>query len=705
MSDSQNRPARPPAARDRAVKLLGAAIDAGTLILAANDGKPTATLPSGQAVVLSPALKQPLALRRWLRQLYAAEVGTQPPDDALRAMWDDLLSRAEALAPHPRPALMLLPGDNRAVPSSEEALGAAVFSRETGGSASQADLAVALADEAGVELWHTPAGEAYATTAKDGARDHRKVSSPDFKRWIQALYFETHSKAIRRESLSDAVGVLEGRALMGPEHEVHVRVAEHGGNVYIDLGDRKRHVVVISPSGWRVTQDVPVRFRRPSGSLPLPMPARGGSIDQLRPLINVADDDGWVLLVGFLVAALHPSGPYFVLVLVGEQGTAKSTATRLVVCLLDPKDAPVRRPPREERDLAIAARHGRIVAFNNLSHLSDALSDALSSLATEGGFVTRSLFTDDDEARFKERRPIVANGIPDFVTRGDLADRSMKLVLQRITKRREEADVLAAFERVRPGVLGALFDAVSTALRDRAGVVLEDPPRMADATKWITAAETAFGWPRGRFLAAYRRCVATTYGAVLEADPVAEALLAFATTAGWTGSAGDLFKTLRCPGGENPGAARDRGWPKTPHGMAGAIRRLAPALRRAGVEVTDLGTDKIRRVQVWHIARAPDGGSISGREGSEVSEGSDGEERPPAGPTGREPSAEPWLFSKAHPESTGDSDAADLSSLASLPSLPVPTLRRDDDEADDSWVCGTCGARVSDGHECPGESS
>ncbi len=138
---------------------------------------------------------------------------------------------------------------------------------------------------------------------------------------------------------------------------------------------------------------------------------------------------------------------------------------------------------------------------------------------------------------------------------------------------------------------------------------------------------------------------------------------------------------------------------------AGAIRRLAPALRRAGVEVTDLGTDKIRRVQVWHIARAPDGGSVSGREGSEVSEGSDGAERPPAGPTGREPSAEPWLFNKAHPGSSGDTDAASLPSLASLSSLPVPTSRREDDEADDSWLCDACGARVADGHECPGGAS
>lgn len=700
MSDPIEPPARPQAARDRAVRHLLAALDRREAVIETGALGGTVTLPVNRTVHLRHGGSPPAALRRWLRQMYATAEGTQPPGDALRAMYDTLWSRADEFSAARE---SLPPVDQGEVSRGEtdESIGEAVFDRDADGG-SQADLAVALAEEAGIELWHTPAGEAYATTTKDNARDHRRVAATDFKRWMQALFFAAHGKAIRRDSLSDALGVLEGRALMEPEHDVHVRVAEHEGRIYIDLADRERRIVEISTSGWRVGQDAPVRFRRPKGSLPLPVPVQGGSIDDLRPLINVADDDGWVLFVGFVIAALHPSGPYFVLVLVGEQGTAKSTATRLVVGLLDPKDAPVRRPPRDERDLAIAARHGRIVAFNNLSHLSDSLSDSLSSLATEGGFVTRALFTDDDEARFKERRPIVANGIPDFVTRGDLADRSIKLVLQRITKRRYEASVLAEFEQVRPRVLGAMFNAVSEALRNRDGVVLDDPPRMADATRWVTAAESAFGWPPGRFLAAYRRCIATTYAAVVEADPVAGALLAFATASGWCGSAGDLFQVLKCPGGDQPGAARDRGWPKTPHGMGGALRRLAPALRRAGVEVTDLGTDRVRRVQMWHIAQPTDAGSVAGEEASQGSQGSDEAQDHGPEPSRREPSCEPSLFDKARAPWVGETKAVSLASLASLPIPPLPGGETADDEG---WYCDPCGAWVAEDHDCPGAPS
>ena len=56
--------------------------------------------------------------------------------------------------------------------------------------------------------------------------------------------------------------------------------------------------------------------------------------------------------------------------------------------------------------------------------LEKAWLDAIASLATEGGFVLRQMYTDDGETRFRGSRPVILNGIEDFVVRGDLADRS-----------------------------------------------------------------------------------------------------------------------------------------------------------------------------------------------------------------------------------------------------------------------------------------
>ena len=68
---------------------------------------------------------------------------------------------------------------------------------------------------------------------------------------------------------------------------------------------------------------------------------------------------------------------------------------------------------------------------------------------------------------------------------------------------RQEEALWARFEEVRPRVLGALLDAVSIAMRNKAKVKLVSRPRMADFAAWIVAAEPALGWPAGAFLDSY----------------------------------------------------------------------------------------------------------------------------------------------------------------------------------------------------------
>jgi len=88
----------------------------------------------------------------------------------------------------------------------------------------------------------------------------------------------------------------------------------------------------------------------------LPHPVAGGSIEELWPFVNVPDDEQRVMAVSWLVTALRPTGPYPVLILQGEQGSAKSTTARVLRSLVDPSSVPLRTAPRNEQDLAIHAQ-------------------------------------------------------------------------------------------------------------------------------------------------------------------------------------------------------------------------------------------------------------------------------------------------------------------------------------------------------------
>ncbi|HHV54503.1 MAG TPA: hypothetical protein GXX55_03520 [Firmicutes bacterium] len=455
------------------------------------------------------------------------------------------------------------------------------------GKKAKAEVLVELALEA-TDLWHDPEGEPWATIyPDDGHREHWPLRSRAFRRYLGRLFHQhTGGGAPGSKTIQDALDVLEGVALWdGPEHPVFTRVAELGGYLYLDLADERWQAVEIGPDGWRVlpAEAVPIRFRRPRGMLPLPEPTRGESLGLLRPYLNLPDEEAWLLLRGWLVGALHPRGPYPVLAVMGEQGTGKSLLVRFLRYLLDPNTAPLRTSPRDEGDLIIAARNGWVIALDNLSGLPQWLSDAVCRVATGGGLGKRELYTDLDEVLVDVRRPVILNGIDDLTTRDDLRDRSIALTLPTLPEdeRREESELWAAFEQDRPAILGALLDAVAAAMRHREETKLDRLPRMADFARWAAAAGRAAGWTPEEFMAAYTGNRQEAAEAGVEASPIGHAILRLVGARGtWEGTATDLLNALRQVVGED-----DRTLPKAPETLSNHVRRLAPALRVAGIDV------------------------------------------------------------------------------------------------------------------------
>jgi hypothetical protein len=454
---------------------------------------------------------------------------------------------------------------------------------------SQATRLVKLALAAGVELFHTPDQEAHATLSIDGHQETWPLKVKGFRRWLARLFYEQNEKSPGGQAIQDAVGVLEGQACFdGPEHPVYTRLAAHNGAIYLDLANEAWQVVEITATGWRVIDTPPVKFRRPRGMLPLPTPVDGGILSRLRDFVNISRDseNDWRLLVSWLLAALRPTGPYPVLVVHGEQGSAKSTLVRVLRSLVDPNTAALRTTPRDERDLVIAAKNAWLIALDNLSHLPEWLSDGLCRLATESGFATRELYTDDEEALFSAQRPIVLNGIEELATRPDLLDRAILLYLPTIPddKRQDEAQFWEQFETARSGLLGALLDVVASALGTLPSVTRDRLPRMADFARWACAAAPRCGWTAQDFLEAYTGAREATHELTLEASPVAPVLRELlASQKQWEGTASELLTALDGLAGEK--SSKQKTWPKNGRALSNTLRRLSPTLRAIGIQV------------------------------------------------------------------------------------------------------------------------
>jgi hypothetical protein len=448
------------------------------------------------------------------------------------------------------------------------------------------------------KLFHDAAGVPYATFDVSGHRETWPLRSGGFRSWVTHQYWLRNRRAVSSQARQDAIAVLEAHALFeGPELRVALRVAEANGRLYLDLGDPEWRAVEITATGWTVVSDSPVRFRRPKGMLALPEPVRGGRLDELRHLLNVGDDDAWRLLLAFMVGALRPRGPYWVLVLAGEQGSAKTTTSREIRALLDPATSPDRARPRDDRDLVIAASNGHLIAYDNLSSLQEWQSDGLARLATGAGFGTRQLYTDADETLFFASKPIILNGVGELAERPDLLDRALLVTLPRIPDecRRPDEELWAAFEEARPRILGALLDATSAALAGYKKVQLRRLPRMADLARWVTAAEPALGWQPGAFMETYRENRASAHELAISAALIAAPVRAVAEAGGFTGTPSDLLVALSLRVDEATTKRRD--WPSNPKVLSDQLRRLAPNLRALGVGVR-FGRGHNRRIEI-----------------------------------------------------------------------------------------------------------
>ena len=436
-------------------------------------------------------------------------------------------------------------------------------------------------------LFRSTDGEtAFATIPVGDHHETWPVRSKGLRRWLIGRFYLVENKPPAAQALSDALGTLEAKAQFGgPVHDVHVRLAGAGEAVYLDLANRRWEAVEVTGAGWRVITDPPVKFRRAKGMLPLPRPVAGGRLAALRQFVNVRDDAQWALLIAWALAALRPSGPYPVLNLTSEHGSGKTTTGEVLRRLIDPNSAMLRATPRDVRDVMIAATNSWMVAFDNLSGLPPWLSDCLCRLSTGGGFSTRELYTDGDEMIFAAQRPALLNGIEEVITRGDLLDRALLLDLPPISEDRRRAvkEFWQAFDAARPWLLGALLDAVSTAVRRERLVRLARLPRMADFALWATAAEPALGWPEGYFVSVYEANREEANEVALDASPVAGGIRALVAKGDWTGTAGELLKVLGELADEVTRKARS--WPATPRYLAGVLRLLAPNLRSVGVEV------------------------------------------------------------------------------------------------------------------------
>lgn len=410
-----------------------------------------------------------------------------------------------------------------------------------------------------------------------------------FKRWLKRKCWEVFQRGCPTETLSQVIGALEGRADSEKKERIlYNRVARVGGAVYYDLGDDQR-AFVIETTGWHLAVNCPVRFRRFTHQMKQVEPVAGGDLRQVLKYVNLSGSKTQLLFLTYLVAVLIPDVARVILVCFGDQGAAKSTAMRLVRSLVDPSRAELLSPPRDIMELGQAANHNYCLYFDNLSFLSDELSDVLCRLVTGIGFAKRKLYTDSDDVLFNQKVAVGMTGINLVAQKADLLDRSLILSFERISddRRLEEEAFWSQFEAEKSLLLGALFSALSETLKIAPSIVLPQKPRMADYARYAAAAAVVLGETVDSFLLAFGENTKRQNIAAIESSSTAQVVLEFMKGRNeWEGASSELYSMLKQIAEKaNLQIGGSGGFPKAVNWLWRKIKEVKPNLLSLGIEV------------------------------------------------------------------------------------------------------------------------
>lgn len=403
-------------------------------------------------------------------------------------------------------------------------------SLETGGTArpsASTRLVDSIVNNPDITLFRDRYSEAFARLPVNGHKEIWPCDSREFRRYVgRAFYVASGGKeTLSKEAISAAINTIEGHAIYdGEQHDLHVRVAKTSdGAVWYDLGDDLWRAVKITKGGWEIVDEPPILFRRFNHVDVQLEPERGGKLDDVLRFVNITDEDQKILFQVYLVATMIPGFHHPMPFVYGPQGSAKSTLSKILRKLIDPSKLEVVSLTRHEKDLVLQLDHHYLLFFDNVSSISDWIADLLCRAITSTGVADRTLYTNSDETIRFLHSSIGMNGISLSIDRPDLLERCILFELERVDKdtRRDEDELYAEFEAMRPKLVGAIFDAAADALAILPSVVISEKPRMADFARHGYAVAEALGIGGEKFLAAYLRNIGSQSRAAVDNDLVA----------------------------------------------------------------------------------------------------------------------------------------------------------------------------------------
>ena len=297
---------------------------------------------------------------------------------------------------------------------------------------------------------------------------------------------------------------------------------------------------------------------------------------------------------------------------VGHQGSAKTTASRVIRLLLDPTYPIENDFKRAQHDLALVFNYNALPVFDNLTTISETVSDMFCRAHSGTGFDIRAYYEDSTVKSFGYRRGMLFTAINPPTLAKDFNERTVQLELSRIsdTERTGEKELLARFMARRASILGGMLDVIVQAKRLLPKMTFDWRPRWADAFELASAAAEVMGYGATRYRDAVRDNLAaraTRQASAHWQEPALEAILSLMSAQGnFVGTPTDLLTAIAPYRPKNLGPAAEKKWPDSAVKLGLALNHIKADLEEAGVALSKTNPKGRTKITLeWLTTAAP----------------------------------------------------------------------------------------------------
>ena len=431
------------------------------------------------------------------------------------------------------------------------------------------------------------------------------LESNKYKYYLTRLFREnTGGQIVGKDTVKNAINSLAANAIFdGETVPLHLRVAWGSQKnrcnpdcIYYDMADDGRRTTELSKNNWRIINgsdiNSPILFKRHNQTAQVE-PERNYPQDifeQFLNLTNVKNKKHRQLLAVYIVSLLIPDIDHTILTTYGPKGAAKSFLLELIKKLIDPSKPVLLTLQKNLAEFIQQVNHNYLAFYDNVKYIPYWLSDEICKAVTGIGHTKRKLYYNDEDIIYEHKRSISLNGINVALTEPDALDRSIFIELEEIDDeyRRKEEELLAEFEKIRPKLLGCIFDILVKAMQIKPRLQLTRLSRMADFTEWAEAISQAMGYKEMSFVEAYNENRNEQNIVAVNENIIGSLFVKFWTDYEdknknnpiFTGSPDVLYRAIVDFAEENEININNRQFPKTPEILVKKLNTIKPNLKQ-----------------------------------------------------------------------------------------------------------------------------